>query len=141
MARQDANEAFAATSFLYGANAPYLEHIQERYRRDPKSVDPATRRFFENWTPPPEGGTLASPQPGEPKNLGTPEPEPRNPGTPEPRNRQEFYSRVTSLLLRCESITNGPSRLLKYTFESRFSAATSTLITSNCSVSSVPRMS
>jgi 2-oxoglutarate dehydrogenase E1 component len=47
MARQDANEAFAATSFLYGANAPYLEEIQDRYRRDPKSVDAEWREFFE----------------------------------------------------------------------------------------------
>ena len=39
MARQDANQAFAATSFLYGGNAPYLEELRARYERDPKSVD------------------------------------------------------------------------------------------------------
>ena len=54
MARQDANEAFAATSFLYGANAPYLEEIQERYRRDPKSVDAEWRQFFEGLKDAPE---------------------------------------------------------------------------------------
>ena len=54
MARQDANEAFAATSFLYGANAPYLEEIQDRYRRDPKSVDAEWRDFFEGLKDAPE---------------------------------------------------------------------------------------
>jgi len=47
MARQDANQAFAATSFLYGANAPYLEELQARYRRDPKAVDAEWRQFFD----------------------------------------------------------------------------------------------
>jgi 2-oxoglutarate dehydrogenase E1 component len=47
MARQDANAAFAATSFLYGANAPYLEQLHERYTRDPKTVDAEWRAFFE----------------------------------------------------------------------------------------------
>jgi 2-oxoglutarate dehydrogenase E1 component len=46
MARQGANEAFAATSFLYGANAPYLEDMRERYVRDPASVDAEWRAFF-----------------------------------------------------------------------------------------------
>src|SRR5690348_6865262 len=47
MARQDANQAFAATSFLYGANAPYLEEIHQRYVRDPNTVDAEWRQFFE----------------------------------------------------------------------------------------------
>ncbi len=46
MARQDANETFAATSFLYGANAPYIEELQARYARDPGSVDEGWRAFF-----------------------------------------------------------------------------------------------
>ncbi len=46
MARQDANEAFAATSFLYGANAPYLEDMSSRYAQDPKSVDAEWQAFF-----------------------------------------------------------------------------------------------
>ena len=54
MARQGANEAFAETSFLYGANAPYLENIQERYRRDPKSVDAEWRAFFDGLKDAPE---------------------------------------------------------------------------------------
>jgi 2-oxoglutarate dehydrogenase E1 component len=47
MARQDANQAFAASSFLYGANAPYLEALQSRYARDPGSVDAEWRAFFQ----------------------------------------------------------------------------------------------
>ena len=31
MARQDANTTFAATSFLYGSNASYIEDLQARY--------------------------------------------------------------------------------------------------------------
>ncbi len=47
MARQGANQAFAATSFLYGANAPYIEQLQARYAADPGSVDGEWRSFFE----------------------------------------------------------------------------------------------
>jgi 2-oxoglutarate dehydrogenase E1 component len=46
MARQDANAALAATSFLYGGNAAYLENLQERYARDPQAVDAEWRDFF-----------------------------------------------------------------------------------------------
>jgi 2-oxoglutarate dehydrogenase E1 component len=52
-----------------GVNAAYVAELYEKYQRDPHSVDPATREFFESWTPP--------------ENLGTPEP---NLGTSEPRN-------------------------------------------------------
>ena len=31
MSRQDANAAFARTSFLYGGNAPYIEDLYARY--------------------------------------------------------------------------------------------------------------
>ncbi len=47
MARQDSNAALAATSFLYGVNAPYIEDLQARYGRDPTSVDAEWRAFFE----------------------------------------------------------------------------------------------
>ena len=40
-------EAFAATSFLYGANAPYIEELHARYAADPASVDAEWRDFFE----------------------------------------------------------------------------------------------
>jgi 2-oxoglutarate dehydrogenase E1 component len=54
MARQDANKAFAATSFLYGANAPYLEDIHARYSRDPSSVEQGWREFFASLKDAPE---------------------------------------------------------------------------------------
>ncbi len=54
MARQDANKEFAATSFLYGANAPYLEDLQARYQKDPKSLDAEWRAFFDGLKEAPE---------------------------------------------------------------------------------------
>src|SRR4051812_9140934 len=47
MSRQDANAAFARTSFLYGGNAAYVEQLQSRYEADPASVDAEWRAFFE----------------------------------------------------------------------------------------------
>ncbi|CAL8976216.1 2-oxoglutarate dehydrogenase E1 component [Rhodoplanes serenus] len=46
MSRQDANAAFALTSFLYGANAAYVEDMYARYEADPKAVDTEWRVFF-----------------------------------------------------------------------------------------------
>jgi 2-oxoglutarate dehydrogenase E1 component len=46
MARQDQNEAFARTSFLYGGNALYVEQLYDAYRRDPSSVDAQWQAFF-----------------------------------------------------------------------------------------------
>ena len=46
MARQDANEAFALTSFLYGANAAYIEDLYARFQEDPASLDEVWRDFF-----------------------------------------------------------------------------------------------
>ncbi|GGC51194.1 2-oxoglutarate dehydrogenase E1 component [Chelatococcus reniformis] len=46
MARQDANALFADTAFLYGGNAAYLEQLQARYERDPRSVDAEWQTFF-----------------------------------------------------------------------------------------------
>src|SRR5262249_777144 len=46
MSRQDANAAFAHTSFLYGGNAAYLENLYDRYQADPAAVDDEWRRFF-----------------------------------------------------------------------------------------------
>src|SRR5436305_12532619 len=47
MSRQDANAAFARTSFLYGGNAAYVEQLQSRYEADPASVDAEWRALFE----------------------------------------------------------------------------------------------
>ena len=46
MSRQDANAAFAQTSFLYGGNAPYIEDLYARYEADPTSVDAEWQAFF-----------------------------------------------------------------------------------------------
>jgi 2-oxoglutarate dehydrogenase E1 component len=46
MSRQDANAAFARTSFLYGGNADYLEDLYARYQTDPGAVDAEWQAFF-----------------------------------------------------------------------------------------------
>ncbi|WP_349361467.1 2-oxoglutarate dehydrogenase E1 component [Stappia sp.] len=48
MARQDANNAFAMTSFLYGGNAAYIEDLYARFKEDPGSLDESWREFFSN---------------------------------------------------------------------------------------------
>ena len=40
---------FEASSHLFGANAPFVEELYERYLRDPESVDPAWRAQFDAW--------------------------------------------------------------------------------------------
>src|SRR6185369_7899281 len=45
MSRQDANAAFARTSFLYGGNAAYIEDLYSRHERDPASLNPEWRDF------------------------------------------------------------------------------------------------
>ena len=47
MSRQDANTAFARTSFLYGSNAPYIEDLYARYEQNPGSVDADWQAFFQ----------------------------------------------------------------------------------------------
>ncbi|MEW6641384.1 MAG: 2-oxoglutarate dehydrogenase E1 component [Pseudomonadota bacterium] len=48
MSRQDANAAFALTSFLYGGNAAYIDEIYGRYEKDPASVDVEWQEFFKS---------------------------------------------------------------------------------------------
>ncbi len=48
MSRQDANAAFALTSFLNGTNATYIDEIYARYEQDPSSVDPEWGEFFKS---------------------------------------------------------------------------------------------
>ncbi|HEX4407952.1 MAG TPA: 2-oxoglutarate dehydrogenase E1 component [Xanthobacteraceae bacterium] len=48
MSRQDANAAFAVTSFLYGGNADYIDDLYARYEADPKSVDAEWQSFFQS---------------------------------------------------------------------------------------------
>ncbi|MFJ5487975.1 2-oxoglutarate dehydrogenase E1 component [Hansschlegelia beijingensis] len=54
MSRQAANEALARTSFLWGGNAAYVEDLQARYLKDPSSVEPDWRAFFNDLGDAPE---------------------------------------------------------------------------------------
>ena len=46
MARSQANENFALTSFLYGGNADYIDELYARYEKDPASVEAEWGAFF-----------------------------------------------------------------------------------------------
>ncbi|WP_350335577.1 2-oxoglutarate dehydrogenase E1 component [Coralliovum pocilloporae] len=46
MPRQDENDVFAQTSFLYGGNAAYIEELYARYQDNPASVDEEWHAFF-----------------------------------------------------------------------------------------------
>jgi 2-oxoglutarate dehydrogenase E1 component len=46
MTRQEKNDTFLLTSFLYGGNADYIEDLYSRYKTDPKSVDETWGSFF-----------------------------------------------------------------------------------------------
>ncbi|HVV63492.1 MAG TPA: 2-oxoglutarate dehydrogenase E1 component [Pseudolabrys sp.] len=48
MSRQDANAAFARTSFLYGSNAAYIDDLYARYEKNPASVDAEWQEFFKS---------------------------------------------------------------------------------------------
>ena len=48
MSRQDANAAFALSSFLQGTNATYIDDIYARFEKDPTSVDPEWQEFFKS---------------------------------------------------------------------------------------------
>jgi 2-oxoglutarate dehydrogenase E1 component len=48
MSRQDANAAFAISSFLQGTNATYIDDIYARYEKDPASVDSEWQEFFKS---------------------------------------------------------------------------------------------
>src|SRR6516225_435428 len=48
MSRQDANAAFARTSFLYGGNADYIEDLYARYETEPQALDAAWQSFFQS---------------------------------------------------------------------------------------------
>lgn len=51
---------------FHGPNAGYVLELYERFRKDPESVDAATRAAFETWQPPGDGisdnGAVTSPQ-------------------------------------------------------------------------------
>src|ERR1700759_2863776 len=54
MSRQDANAAFALSSFLQGTNASYIDDIYARYENDPASVDGEWQEFFKSLKEPPD---------------------------------------------------------------------------------------
>jgi 2-oxoglutarate dehydrogenase E1 component len=57
MSRQDANAAFALTSFLYGGNASYIDDLYARYQANPEAVDADWRAFFQSLKD--DGGEIA----------------------------------------------------------------------------------
>ena len=46
MTRQEKNDTFLLTSFLYGGNADYIEQLYSRFKTDPSSVDETWSSFF-----------------------------------------------------------------------------------------------
>ena len=46
MTRQEKNDTFLLTSFLYGGNADYIEQLYSRFKADPNSVDETWKSFF-----------------------------------------------------------------------------------------------
>ena len=46
MTRQEQNEQFLLSSFLYGGNADYIESLYARYKADPQSVDATWQSYF-----------------------------------------------------------------------------------------------
>jgi len=50
---------FEATSHLFGANAPFVEELYERYLGDPASVAPEWRQQFDAWQSGPGGKDVA----------------------------------------------------------------------------------
>ncbi|MEX0628839.1 MAG: hypothetical protein WD230_09450, partial [Cucumibacter sp.] len=54
MTRQEQNQAFLRTSFLYGGNAGYIEKLYASYKADSGSVDVSWRSFFEKLPDGPE---------------------------------------------------------------------------------------
>src|SRR6202012_1422800 len=54
MSRQDANAAFALSSFLQGTNATYIDEIYARYEKDPSSVDAEGQELFKSLKGQPE---------------------------------------------------------------------------------------
>jgi 2-oxoglutarate dehydrogenase E1 component len=46
MTRQEKNEQFLLSSFLYGGNADYIESLYARFKADPNSIDPTWASYF-----------------------------------------------------------------------------------------------
>ena len=52
-----------------GVNSGYVLELYERFRKDPSSVDPASRAIFEEWTPPQEPAAPSSAADGVPLQV------------------------------------------------------------------------
>ena len=52
-----------------GVNAGYVIELYERYRQNPESVDPETRRVFESWIPADAASTAGAPSPPPVANI------------------------------------------------------------------------
>ena len=48
MANERENSIFDETAFLYGGNATFIEELYEQYKKNPASVDPSWRSFFDS---------------------------------------------------------------------------------------------
>ena len=46
MTRQEKNEQFLLSSFLYGGNAEYIDDLYSRYKTNPSSIDPTWASYF-----------------------------------------------------------------------------------------------
>ncbi|MEQ1899604.1 MAG: 2-oxoglutarate dehydrogenase E1 component [Devosia sp.] len=46
MTRQDKNEQFLLSSFLYGGNADYIEDLYRKFKADPRSIDATWASYF-----------------------------------------------------------------------------------------------
>ena len=46
MTRQEKNEQFLLSSFLYGGNADYIENLYARWKTDPNGIDPTWASYF-----------------------------------------------------------------------------------------------
>ncbi len=62
------------TSFLYGGNAAFVEDLYERYAKDPGSVEPSWRAYFESLHEAPQAISAAA---AEPSWTRAPAPAPR----------------------------------------------------------------
>ncbi|WP_453976995.1 2-oxoglutarate dehydrogenase E1 component [Brevundimonas sp. Marseille-Q4549] len=93
------NQVFAETSFLYGSNAAYVEELQEKWARDPASVSPEWKAFFDQLRDNAASVTAAAEAGGWGRGVATdpteetgvfdgrwpaPKPDPKKPGAPAP---------------------------------------------------------
>jgi len=62
MARNEQNDAFLQTSFLYGANAGYIEELYAKWSQNPTSVSDEWQSFFSNMSEGEEDPSHVSPQ-------------------------------------------------------------------------------